>query len=96
MTQTTQTPQAPWTSETSDIRMSNSGYHRCGKPNWWARVGDRFLDIGQQRGDDYLEISREIIESLRTDERVTVHYGCGPKWSKDCRRGSFTINPKEA
>jgi hypothetical protein len=25
---------------TSETRMSNSGYHRDGKPTWWVRLGE--------------------------------------------------------
>ncbi len=41
------------------VRMSNSGYHANGQPNWWARVGSgdsaRFLPISRVRGDAILD-----------------------------------------
>ena len=41
-------------------RMSNTGYHQNGKPNWWARVGTGadaiFLAIPRVRGDEILDV----------------------------------------
>lgn len=31
--------------------LSNSGYHREGKPNWWAMIDGKFVEIGWHRGD---------------------------------------------
>lgn len=56
-------------------RMSNSGYHRAGKPNWWARVGSgpeaSWLRIGQVRGDQLLDVQVDVPPG------TTVHIGCG-------------------
>lgn len=45
-------------------RMSNTGYHANGKPNWWARVGAgesaRFLQIPRVRGDQILECEVDV------------------------------------
>lgn len=40
-------------------RMSNTGYHANGKPNWWARIGSgdsaEWVDIPRTRGDRVLD-----------------------------------------
>jgi hypothetical protein len=49
---------------TTTDRMSNTGYHANGKPNWWARVGSgesaRFLDIPRTRGDHRLDCEVDV------------------------------------
>ncbi len=87
------------TNWTSKDRMSNSGYHRCSKPNWWARVGDSFLEIGRQRGDVYLEIPRDMFDGLRGaagEPETVIYYGVGPKYSRDSIRGTIKLKAKEA
>lgn len=40
-------------------KMSNTGYHKNGRPTWWARTGSgddaQFLDIPEVRGDRHLD-----------------------------------------
>jgi hypothetical protein len=43
----------------SDDRMSNTGYHQNGEPNWWAMVEGKgsppqWIDIPKTRGDKRL------------------------------------------
>lgn len=57
----------------SQSRMSNRQYQRFGKPRWWARTNDGFLDLPYVRGDDYLDVSVEI-----PDDCKEIVIGCGP------------------
>ena len=45
-------------------RMSNTGFHANGKPNWWARIGSgdsaRFLSIPRVRGDEVLDVVVDV------------------------------------
>ena len=52
-------------------KQSNSGYHRTGKPNWWARVGDEFLKIEWTRGDKRLDCVVDLPPGTK------VEIGCG-------------------
>ena len=49
---------------TTSSRMSNTGYHANGKPNWWARVGSgasaKWVEIPQVRGDRYLDCTVDL------------------------------------
>lgn len=55
--------------------MSNSGYHRSGKPNWWARLGSgdnvTWLEIPKVRGDQYLSCEVDVPPGTK------VYIGCG-------------------
>jgi len=59
----------------SSDRMSNSGYHRSGKPCWWARIGSgkaaQWLKLGQVRGDQYLDVIVDV------EPGTVVHVGVG-------------------
>lgn len=66
----------------SSNRMSNSGYHRSGKPTWWARVGDTFARFGQHRGDSKINAWGTI--SLECDGIYTMDMGVG-KGKDGCR-----------
>lgn len=95
---TTQTPEtAPAPRKTSKItvndRMSNSAYHRCGKPCWWIRLGDgdgaRFLRIPEIRGDQYLAVTLDRAEhGLRSGDKLSI--GVGPR-GKDGVRSHLTL-----
>lgn len=67
-------------------RMSNSGYHRSGKPNWWLRRTDKgpgnFVDIPRVRGDEKLNIKVDL-------EPGTYTAGAGK--GKDGVRHTFTV-----
>lgn len=71
----------------STQRMSNSGYHRSGKPNWWARVGTgseaKFLPIPRVRGDEYLTAEVDLPEGTE------VFIGAGK--GKDSVRETIVI-----
>lgn len=60
---------------TTTTRMSNTGYHQNGKPNWWARVGQgesvKFLIIPKTRGDEYLDCEVDVPTG------TTVYCGAG-------------------
>jgi hypothetical protein len=60
----------------SHVCMSNSGYHRCGKPNWWARIGQgdsaQFCKMKSVRGDEFLLIEVEV-----PDDTSQVFIGAG-------------------
>lgn len=61
----------------SDDRMSNRQYHAQGKPTWWARIGDRFIDIPYTRGDDILD-AVVVVERHPTQDQI-IDYGCGSR-----------------
>lgn len=72
-------------------RMSNSAYHRCGKPCWWIRLGDgaRFLRIPQIRGDQELAVTLDRAEhGLRSGDVLSI--GVGPR-TRDGVRSHVTI-----
>lgn len=73
MSAETTTDRAPYTVTAGD-RMSNSAYHRAGKPVWWARVGGDFLDVPRVRGDEKLTFT--IPSHLPAGTRVD--FGVGP------------------
>jgi len=52
----------------SSERQSNSGWHRSGKPEWWARIGPgRFLPIPRGlRGDDRLNVVVDVPDGVET------------------------------
>ncbi len=67
----------------SNGRMSNTGYHANGKPNWWARIGSgdsaRFLQIPRVRGDNHLECEVDVPSG------TTVYIGVGKGSHKTIR-----------
>lgn len=69
-------------------RMSNTGYHANGKPNWWARIGEgdsaRFLRIPPVRGDKYLDIEVDLPAG------TTVYCGAGKGSHKTVRETVVT------
>jgi len=77
---------------TSDTSLSNSGYHRCGQPNWWVRIGDRFFDIGRIRGDEKLSVEVEV--ERHETEQIVIHYGVGQSSGRDSVRGSMKVRSK--
>ena len=66
-------------------RMGNAGYHQNGKPNWWARVGDNFLDIPKVRGDQRLHAIVDVPPG------TLVHCGAGKGKVKTIRESVRTI-----
>lgn len=68
------TTREPYTVTTTQ-RMSNGGYHRCGKPNWWARVGSDFLSIPRTRGDEFLTFT--VPSHLPAGTRIDMGAGSG-------------------
>lgn len=60
------------------VRMSNSAYHRGGKPSWWMRIGSgdsaKFVDIPQIRGDSTLEVTVDLPPGTAS---VTIGAGKG-------------------
>lgn len=56
-------------------RMSNSGYHRGGKPTWWARVDSTFAKFQMVRGDSKLDQAATI--ELPGDGIYTLNCGAG-------------------
>lgn len=74
-------------------RMSNTGYHHNGKPNWWARIGTgsdaRFLPIPKVRGDETLDVVVDVPPG------TTVHCGSGRGSYKTVRQTVVTV-PVEA
>lgn len=73
----------------STVRMSNTGYHQNGKPNWWARVGSgssaQFLKIESVRGDQFLHVECELPPG------TTVFIGAGKGSHKTVRETVKTI-----
>jgi hypothetical protein len=77
----------------SKTSMSNSGYHRCNKPNWWARVDSgpdagTFLTIPRVRGDEKLSVVVDVPVG------TVVVIGCGT--GKDGVREKYKYAPKAA
>jgi len=60
-------------------KMSNTGYHANAKPNWWVRVGDRFLRIPSVRGDHELDVVVDVPPGTE------VHCGAGKGSHKTVR-----------
>ena len=73
---------------TTSDRMSNTGYHQNGKPNWWARVGSgdsaRFLPIPRVRGDEILDCEVDVPPG------TTVYCGAGRGSHKTVRETVVT------
>lgn len=73
---------------TTTQRMSNTGYHQNGKPNWWARIGSgdsaRFLRIQKVRGDEILDVDVDVPPG------TTVHCGAGKGSHKTIRETVVT------
>jgi hypothetical protein len=67
----------------SSDRMSNSGYHANGKPNWWVRVGKgdsaSFIEIDAVRGDQKLDVEVDLPVG------TTVYIGAGKGTNKTIR-----------
>lgn len=67
----------------STERMSNTGYHANGKPNWWARLGTgesaRFVTLPVVRGDRTLECVVDLPPG------TVVHIGAGKGLHKTVR-----------
>lgn len=59
----------------SSVRMSNTGYHQNGKPNWWAYIGKgdnvQWVEIPKVRGDQYLHYEVDL------QPGTTVYIGAG-------------------
>lgn len=74
-------------------RMSNTGYHRNGKPTWWARVGSgddaTFVRIPWTRGDDYLDCVVDLPPG------TTVFCGAGKGSRKTVRETVVTTAVEE-
>lgn len=74
-------------------RMSNTGYHANGKPNWWARVGTgsdaSFLKIPSVRGDHFLDVEVDV------EPGTTVHCGAGRGTHKTVRQTVVTVAVEE-
>lgn len=72
----------------STVRMSNTGYHQNGKPNWWARLGRgesaQFLNIPHVRGDNMLDIEVDLPPGTE------VFIGAGRGTVKTIRETSVT------
>ena len=66
-------------------RMSNTGYHANGKPNWWARIGSTFPTISPIRGDDYLNVLVDVPVG------TTVQIGAGKGLHKTIRETVVTV-----
>ena len=73
---------------TTTQRMSNTGYHQNGKPNWWARIGSgdsaQFLRIPKVRGDEILSAEVDVPPG------TTVHCGAGKGTYKTVRETVVT------
>lgn len=69
-----------WQIKSSD-RMSNTQYHKAGKPTWWAYVkvnGETvWATFAKVRGDYHLDTEATI--ELPGDGEYTLFTGCGPK-----------------
>lgn len=78
----------------STTRMSNTGYHSNGKPNWWARTGKgdsaKFLDIPKVRGDQLLRCVVDV------EPGTTVYIGAGRGDHKTVRETVKTTAVAEA
>ena len=61
--------------------LSNSGFHRAGKPNWWLQrdATKGFVRIPQIRGDQRVDLDLELTPGAYT-------LGTGPTRGKDSRR----------
>jgi hypothetical protein len=72
----------------STDRMSNTGYHANGKPNWWARVGSgntaQFLTIPSIRGDSRLDCIVDVPPG------TTIFIGAGRGSHKTIRQTVIT------
>ncbi len=72
----------------STTKMSNTGYHANGKPNWWARVGKgddaTWLEIPRTRGDAALECV------VAVPPGTEVHIGAGKGSHKTVRETVVT------
>lgn len=72
----------------STNRMSNTGYHANGKPNWWARIGSgndaKFIEIPRVRGDEYLDCVVDLPAG------TTVFIGAGKGTHKTVREKLVT------
>jgi len=72
----------------SQSRMSNTGYHQNGKPNWWARVGSgvdaKFLRLPSVRGDYQLDCIVDV------EPGTVVHIGAGRGGHKTIRETATT------
>lgn len=77
----------------SDNRMSNTRYHASGKPCWWIRIGDTFLDIPRVRGDEYLDVTIDV--DRHPTERIMVYYGVGPKDRHGVRESMYVRSKAE-
>lgn len=70
-------------------RMSNTGYHANGKPNWWVRYDDngttRFVDIEKVRGDHHLDTQVPLPVGTK------VFIGAGKGSHKTIRETVITI-----
>lgn len=73
----------------STSRMSNTGYHQNGKPNWWARIGTgpnaQFLTIPPTRGDEFLHVEVDVPPG------TTVFIGAGKGTYKTVRETVKTL-----
>lgn len=73
----------------TNSRMSNTGYHQNGKPNWWARIGSgadaRFLNIPRVRGDEILDCVVDVPVG------TTVYCGAGRGSYKTVRETVVTV-----
>lgn len=71
----------------SSERQSNSGWHRSGKPEWWARIGPgQFLPLPRGlRGDDRLNVVVEVPDGV-----TTVAIGVGRN-DRDGVRETITV-----
>jgi hypothetical protein len=73
----------------STVRMSNTGYHQNGNPNWWARVGTgtnaKFLEISPTRGDEFLHVEVDVPAG------TTVFIGAGKGAYKTVRETVKTL-----
>ena len=65
----------------STQRMSNTQYHRWGKPKWWAKTPGtgNFLDLPYTRADEYL------LALLSVPPGTVIEIGAGPRSSHGVR-----------
>ena len=72
----------------STSRMSNTGYHANGQPNWWARIGTgstaSFIEIDRVRGDHILDVEVSVPPG------ITVYIGAGKGTYKTVRETVVT------
>lgn len=66
-------------------RMSNTGYHQNGKPRWWARTEDGWLNIPFTRGDEYLDCAVDLAPGTE------VRCGAGKGRYKTVRETVVTV-----